>query len=755
MPSWLTSLFIHPEFVIPGAALLSLPIIIHFINRLRYRRVKWAAMEFLLASQQRNRSRILLEQLLLLFLRLLAVAALVMLVARPLINPEQFLFFQGQKTHHLVLLDDSGSMRDRWGETSGFEEGKNVIRKIASEGERKPDTQTLTLLLASNPGQPVFTQENLNPDFAGRLETTLKGLACSHQALDLAKGAESARQLLVEQHGAARNLHLISDFRLHDWADETALAGVFRSLQQEGITLNLVKTVPESHPNLGITDLSGAVDVAAAGVPLRLTATVRNNGEQVAREIRLSVAIDGRKLPATELIETLEPGKETKREFDVVFPTTGPHEVEVSLPADALEQDNHRFLSLDLPEGNPVLIISGNPSSDDAFFLTIALAPAPGITGLAPTIESVDFLRRHPIDRFQSVFLLNVAELPPDVIRTLEQYVSGGGGLAWYLGDQVRTAFYTDKLYREGHGLFPAPLGAVTELAVDEANPAPDVVLSNHPAFRVFDGGGTSFLDLVRINRYFSVPRDWVPPDGVQVIGTLRNKAPLLFEHRFGKGTVLTSLTAIGDPWNNWPRLAEPFVAMQLEVAKYIARRSRTLERKVVGEPIVVTLDAAAYSPQVEIRPPDGSRFPLTLGVRSPASDRPPAGGGRPEEPSDTGTGGSATYEENYRQTDAPGLYTVLLKRQDGTDEMRRFAFNVPDAESHLRLATTEILQRRLGPDVRAQIQEPGDFTWVQGKEGARDIQDFVLIFLAVLLLAEQAFALRLSYHPESKGVHR
>jgi hypothetical protein len=754
MPPWLSSLFVHPEFVIPGAALLSLPIIIHFINRLRYRRVKWAAMEFLLASQQRNRSRILLEQLLLLLLRLLAVAALVILVARPLIDPAQFSFFQGQKTHHLVLLDDSGSMRDRWGETSGFEEGKTVVRKIALEGERKPDTQTLTLLLASNPGQPVFTQENLNPEFIGRLETTLKGLVCSHQLLDLAAGAESARQMLAEQPGAARNFHLISDFRQHDWADETALAGVFSVLQQEGITLNLVKTVPESHPNLGITDLSGAVDVAAAGVPLRLTATVRNYGEQVAREIRLSVVIDGRKLPATEVIENLEPGKETAREFDVIFPTTGPHAVEVSLPADALEQDNHRFLSLDLPEGNPVLIISGNPSSDDAFFLTIALAPAPGITGFAPTIESVDFLRRHPIDRFQSVFLLNVAELPPDVIRTLEQYVASGGGLAWYLGDQVRTAFYNDKLYRDGHGLFPAKLASATELVVDEANPAPDVVLSTHPAFRVFEGGGSSFLDLVRINRYFSVPRDWIPPDGVQVIGALRNKAPLLLEHRFGQGTIFTSLTALGDPWNNWPRLAEPFVAMQLEAAKYIARRLRTLERKVVGEPIVLTLDAAAYSPQVEVLPPDGSRIPLTLGVRSPASGSAPPASSQAGSPASE-SAGSAKYEDSYRQTDSPGLYALRLKRQDATEETRRFAFNVPEAESPLKLATTDLIQRRLGPDVRARIQEPGDFAWVQGKEGTRDLQDVVLIFLAVLLLAEQAFALRLSYHPESKGVRR
>src|SRR5258707_5412116 len=221
----LTSLFIHPELVIPGALLISVPIIIHFINRMRFRRVKWAAMEFLLASQQRNRRRLLIDQLLLLLLRLLVVAAVVMLVARPLIDPEKFSLFQGQKTHHLVLLDDSGSMRDRWGDTTAFDAGLEVVRKIAAEGERKPDTQTLTLLVLSNPNQPVYTQENLNKDFLGRLEVGLQALRWSHRSLDLTAGVESARKIFADLPGAARNFHLISDFRQQNWEDNTALAG--------------------------------------------------------------------------------------------------------------------------------------------------------------------------------------------------------------------------------------------------------------------------------------------------------------------------------------------------------------------------------------------------------------------------------------------------------------------------------------------------------------------------------------------------
>ena len=53
-----------------GALLGVIPIIIHLLNRRRFRRVEWAPMRYLKLTIQRNRRRIEIEQILLLLLRI-------------------------------------------------------------------------------------------------------------------------------------------------------------------------------------------------------------------------------------------------------------------------------------------------------------------------------------------------------------------------------------------------------------------------------------------------------------------------------------------------------------------------------------------------------------------------------------------------------------------------------------------------------------------------------------------------------------
>src|SRR5579884_3025521 len=99
----IVSWFARPEYLAAGAALISVPIIIHLINRMRYKRLRWAAMEFLLKSQKRNRRRLIIEQLILLLLRILLVLLAGLLLAR-FLGAAMIGLHGHHNTVHLVLL---------------------------------------------------------------------------------------------------------------------------------------------------------------------------------------------------------------------------------------------------------------------------------------------------------------------------------------------------------------------------------------------------------------------------------------------------------------------------------------------------------------------------------------------------------------------------------------------------------------------------------------------------------------------------
>ena len=791
MSDWIAQHFLHPSFVLPwGVALLALPVIIHLINRLRFRRVRFAAMEFLLRSQQRNRRRLLIEQLLLLLLRIAIVVGILLLISRLVLDPSALWAFRGGKSHHVVLLDDSGSMRDRWGETSSFKEGLSIVRRLVAEGARRPGTQQCTLILLSHPDRPLFLKRDVNNAFAVELENLFERMECSHQALDLVTGVEAAGKLLTQDPGRVRHLHVISDFRAYDWRERPALRTAFTAVAKTGTSIDFARTVNEPHDNLAITDLGGEVRTAAASVPVRLKAAVRNLGSKVADHVRLGVLADGNLLPLGVEIEKLAPGTEQTREIDVTFKKAGKHTVEVQLPEDSLASDNHRYAALDISVANPVLIIDGDPESDDGSYVQNALAADPTITGFSTRIENPDFLTRESLDAFRCIYLLNIPQLRADAVARLSEYVKAGGGVVWFLGGVVNTAFYNDELYTKAGGLFPVPLARTPKVMVrpEGDSLAPDLSFAKRPPFEHFFGEKNPFVEGVKINTWFPVADDWVRDDNrrkdeVATIAHLASTEPLAFDRPFGKGRVLAFLTTAGPKWNDWG-VNPSVVIFHLELAKYIARENQTLDRRIVGEPIEVSFDPAEFLETVEITAPDahGQRVIRLKATRPPSPETPgpaagaaqasvpaetpkarqlekgaPANKGAAPGPSAPGTNpkrgasnkASVRIAATYAETDLPGMYVVrLFKEQSATPQERWISYNVPLQESDLKIATTPEILTRLSNDVHVQIHDPGAFQWIEGHSASQEARTLLLILLAVALVVEQLFALRLSYHP-------
>lgn len=719
-----------------GLLLVGVPVLIHWINMLRQRRVPWAAMEFLLASQKKHRTWIVFQQLLLLLLRMAAIAAVVLMMAQPVLQSGWGAWIGGGRTHHVVLLDDSFSMSDRWDETSAFDQAKIVTQRIA-EGLVREGTHTWTLQRFSQAGrpgrgtQPDFLQEPVESTFPDRLKARLAELRPSQTSAGPLAAMEAVSPLLGQAEGEHRIVYLVSDFRARQWDDPGPLRKMLLDWTAAGVQVRLVQCVPAGHANLAVRDLAPGQGTRAAGVPLFMEVTVENFGEAPVKNVPVLIEADGQAQPAIS-IPHIPPRRAVKERFPVRFATAGEHRVSVRLEADAVQADNFRWAVVDFPAHVPVLLIDGDPEALDARYLSAVFAPGgPASTGISPRIETPRYLTLHPPEPFQAVYLLNVDRLDRSALAALEQYVANGGGVGVFLGERSSVQVLNDEWHRQGQGLFPLPVEKAVELPVDYLQRIPDLQVTDHPIFQVFAGVRNNFLPTVIVRRYFSVPKGWraEPESGVAVIARLRNGAPLVVEKRLGRGRVVAFLTTAAPSWNNWARDNPSFVVAMLELQAYLTARPAAETPRLVGQPLEWNLDAARYEPQVRVTTPNEAVSPTSVLEAEAAA--------------------SGQLAATLLNTDVSGIYEARLLRKDGREETRHVAVNVDPEEGDLRVLDYPELASRLD-GVPHEFQLASTYEYAAGEQSGYHLGTALLYLVVALLIAEQLLAYAASYHPPS-----
>jgi len=743
--------FLFPALLTIGLPLIAVPILIHLINLRRQQRIRWAAMQFLMESQRRNRRWILLKQLLLLATRMAIVAVLVIMLAHLVLRNEWLSLLGHGTTHHLVLLDDSYSMSDRWDNTTAMNEGKRAVQAIVEQAHERSDTQLITILRFSEAArlsagaQPKVFSEPINDSFRGRLESLLASWDVSQTDVGPAEALKAVPRLPLADDEQSLIVYIVSDFRAKQFASATEIRKLLGDLteSENAAQIHLVRCVREARPNLAITSLVPESGVRAAGVEMWMSATVANYGDAPARGVTVQLEQDGDALPALAL-DDIAPRDDVTHKFRVQFAGTGAHSLTASLGADAVEIDNRRFFACDLPAARPVLIVDGSQDGRGGRQLSLALAPGGNTrTGWQPHVEQRSFLAdREQLSEQAAVCLLDVPRLADDELSALESYVREGGGVAFFVGAETERSFYNDRLYRNGEGLFPAPLKLPTQLMNTGDEAAPDLEVIAHPLFQVFAGRRNGFLPLVLIDYYYAVQDNWAPDadESIKVIARLRNNEPLVVEKRFGEGRVVAQLTKLssGDTplgrWSNWS-LNPAFPVLANELISYLAASREVDPLYRVGDDLLVSVDEGKYEPTF--------RFLL-----------PGEGSARPEEPVEA-TPKDGKLAAKLDDVALSGVYEVQLQPKQGNAESRDIAVNVPSGEGDLTIAPrTEITRQLAG--VNFQMHDAADMALDAQQLAGFQMSDALLAALIAILLAEQLFAYLASYHvAPAQGVNR
>ncbi|MGI9429729.1 MAG: BatA domain-containing protein, partial [Bythopirellula sp.] len=607
-----------------GLPLIALPLLIHLSNLRRHRRVEWAAMEFLLESQKRNKKWILLRQLLLLLMRTAAIALVVFMLAGPVLKFQWGRFFGQGTTHHLVMLDDSYSMSDSWERTNAFDEAKRVVQQLLEQATQQPGYQKLTLLRFSTAGELTAGSETagleqpLDRRTLDQIIATLNKQPVAESDAGPLQAIQAALSLPEPTAEETRLVYLISDFRREQWQESQETSKLLSQLRDQAAQLQLIQCVDSTRPNLAIIALEPEAGIRSAGVEAWMQLTVANFGIAPATAVAADVLQDGHKLPAVQF-EEIPPGEVVTRRFRVTFASAGDHQLQATLTnvqgsqGDAVALDNTRYFACTIPAEFPVLLVDASREGDDGYYLRTALSPGGNSKpGWNPQVQRPEFLRQHDqLNQFAAICLLDVPRLDESEVQALEHYVEQGGGLGVFLGPRVQRPFYNQRLYRDGAGLLPVQLDVPKQLVTLADQPTPDIEVSDHPLFRIFSGQRNSFLGVAAVNFYYSVAADWrVPENGkIAVLARLRNGAPYVVDKQFGAGRVVVQLSKLSPQkselgsWSNWS-LNPVFPVYANELIGYLSSSRRQLEQREVGAELALELPEADYQPEAEIRMP-------------------------------------------------------------------------------------------------------------------------------------------------------
>ncbi len=786
-------MFLYPA-LLAGFFFVAVPLLVHLINMLRHRRQPWAAMDFLLASYRKQKKWIRLRQLLLLLSRL-AVAALLIAMLCGWTGGGQLLgMLGGQTSHHVVILDDSYSMGDSSGGTAAYKRSLQALQDLTQRLATDDGNHQLTVMRASRAAMAVrggsesgdaaadLSAQTITSD--ARLINRVMSTSASPVRTDLIPALDLAVELIASTPADTKFLYIASDFRQRDWGSPERVAESLRKLPVDEVDVRMIDCATDPQPNLGITELAPVDDVWVAGVPVVVKVTVHNYGTEPATNVSLAnrviryspelqsadptLPFSGKidSLPPM-LIDTLAPGKEITKTFQVYVTDVGTHAIEVSLPDDALAIDNTRSCTLPLSDAGKVLVIDNDPDAMGAYHVASVLNPGSQVRiGAVPEIQPPSFLRSATIETlapYRAIYLINLPEIGENTADALAKFVRGGGGLAWFLGSDVRAESYNRTLLARDRQLLPAPLTTVSPLP--RGGDSGDIGFGQPDTFLdPLRGAGDAIWGLVGLAQSWMLADldatttdettddetvNGAQPARVRVVLKRRDGQPLVTQQQVGKGRIVTVLTGLNDRWTNW-RGDPTFVPFLLLTNASLWSGAAPSTQHFVDDPLMRELPSDLYIPDASYVPasPEPPRVPIDVtAVESAAVPEANDFAVTPSpevklDPLEMVISGESNVDEILR----PGIAEWVLTRNDGRGQVVPVASVIRVGEGDLRRAVAAEIQQSLLP---LEVKFVSSSVWSQENRaaGSSTLTLLLLGLLGIVLAGEQALAYWASYH--------
>ncbi len=370
--------FLAPALLI-ALPLAALPVIIHLIHLYRRRQVKWAAMMFLLAAQRMNKGLSRLRQVLILALRVLAVAAILFVITRPLAGGWLGLT-GGAPDTVMILLDRSASMEQQ-NTATGVSKRAAGLRNVAKAISDAVGTRSHLVLIDSALGTPL-------PLAKADALLDLPQTEATETAADIPALLQGALDFITTNKTGRTDVWLVSDLQQSDWDSvggrwET-LRGAFGILK--GVRFHLL-----CYPQVAPDDLAVSVErvvrretseKAELLLDLRISRNVENPQPV---EVPLRFVVNG---VATMLKVTVKENQLVMQAHAIPIDKTAKRGWgRVELPADSCPANNVFHFVFDDPPPLHSVIVSDDEAEAGPLNAALSAAADPSRKYIATTLS--------------------------------------------------------------------------------------------------------------------------------------------------------------------------------------------------------------------------------------------------------------------------------------------------------------------------------------------------------------------------------
>ena len=532
--------FLNPFFLLALLA-VGLPLLLHLLKLRKAKKLSFSTLQFFKALEQTTLRRVEIKRWLLLLLRMLALACLAMVLARPFLPPNSFgLANQNASVVHAILIDNSSSMSRIGPQGPLLEQAHAVALEMIDNGRERD-----RFVLQNTSGPALFNQISESTTARARAqEITIQ------QGGDyLVKRYTELVELIQNAPYAQKNIYVITDGQVNSLAP--LVDYLTQSNDSAAINQAIRPPLPTTIIALGDTDVQNTYvsnvelssNLVGINTPSEVFVEVHNAGSIPIANQFLSLEFNDQQVGQY----TLSLGADEKRilSFEIVPSSTGSNTGLLRLEGDEFGIDNERAISLFVPDQRNILWLEetaaslGPRSPLELVIQTLSNPQNPSSSALNITKRTLNSWDEQELEQFDAVLIHGLTQIPDGLINSLLPWVQNGHGLWVIPSSTSQLTSYNRLLSSFNAGQF---VGQIGNYGSYEAQTNADEIIENHPLFDgLFEREEREELEIDPISIYYQFRHNASGADGGYNVIQNSFGDPLLFSKAFGNGQLLIS----------------------------------------------------------------------------------------------------------------------------------------------------------------------------------------------------------------------